>query len=187
MLALAIDVEDADSLGADFHCISGGGSGRKSFACRQGVLRRGRSIFEMTVVFKRFQWLFAISSCGMLLLGVPILKAETLVLPAEGEIFHAEIYVWRGDKSDRWRSSTRTTKSSRPGLQRSSLPKGVLVLCPGQNGSSESMVQSAAWREFAAREGLDLVGLRFVSSDEDLKNGRGYFVASRGSGALEPV
>lgn len=46
------------------------------------------------------------------------------------------------------------------------------------------MVQSAAWREFAAREGLDLVGMRFVSSDEDLKNGRGYFVASRGSGAL---
>lgn len=46
------------------------------------------------------------------------------------------------------------------------------------------MLRSKVWRDFAGRERLALVGLHFVSSDEDLKNGRGYFVAARGSGEL---
>lgn len=62
--------------------------------------------------------------------------------------------------------------------------RGVLVLCPGQNGSSEGFLREKEWREFAERESLALAGFRFVSNDDDLKNGRGYFVASRGSGEL---
>jgi hypothetical protein len=64
------------------------------------------------------------------------------------------------------------------------VPRGVLVLCPGQNGSSEARLVEAAWSSFAQQNHSALVGLHFVSNDEDLKNGRGYFVAERGSGEL---
>lgn len=46
------------------------------------------------------------------------------------------------------------------------------------------MLDEEAWRSFARKNHLAMVGLRFVSADEDLSNSRGYFVAERGSGAL---
>ncbi|HLP80470.1 MAG TPA: hypothetical protein VK141_00585 [Nitrosomonas sp.] len=62
--------------------------------------------------------------------------------------------------------------------------QGVLILCPGQNESSRDIIRDPVWQKFAARERLALVGYNFVSPDEDLKNGRGYFVADRGSGEM---
>ena len=99
-------------------------------------------------------------------------EVETIVLPAKGEISRAEVLVWRGEKTDGGGAPPLPAK------------RGVLVLCPGQNGSSEGMLRSKVWQDFAEREALALVGFHFVSSDEDLKNGRGYFVAARGSGEL---
>ncbi|HRJ73495.1 MAG TPA: hypothetical protein PLS03_14820 [Terrimicrobiaceae bacterium] len=63
-------------------------------------------------------------------------------------------------------------------------PLAALILCPGQNGSSKGLLEQRTWREFARRERLVLVGIHFQSSEEDLKSDRGYYVASRGSGAL---
>ena len=91
-------------------------------------------------------------------------EIEKISLPTIPEISQAEILV--GAPGDR-------TKC-----------RGALVLCPGQNGSSEEMVQNVIWQKFAEREALALVGFRFVSLDKDLQNGRGYFQAARGSGLL---
>jgi len=121
--------------------------------------------------------------CWLLLMSMPFCvgaEVETIPLTAKGEILRAEVFVWgvskvarlRGEATDRW------GQPSLPGC------RGVLVLCPGQNGSSEGMLRDKVWQEFAERQGLALAGFHFVSSDEDLKNGRGYFAASRGSGAL---
>lgn len=90
----------------------------------------------------------------------------TIVLPPQAEIAAAEIQVLM------------------PNYCSVSECRGALVFCPGQNGSSMPHLNNTAWQEFAQREKLVLVGMRFVSSDEDLKGGRGYFVASRGSGGL---
>jgi len=118
--------------------------------------------------------------CWLLLMSMPFCvgaEVETIPLTAKGEILRAEVFVWgvskvarlRGEATDRW------GQPSLPGC------RGVLVLCPGQNGSSEGMLRDKVWQEFAERQGLALAGFHFVSSDEDLKNGRGYFVASRGA------
>ena len=58
----------------------------------------------------------------------------------------------------------------------------TLVLCPGQNGSSEEAINNKAWTQFAEQEHLALVGYHFESPDSLLEAGKGYFVAERGSG-----
>lgn len=63
-------------------------------------------------------------------------------------------------------------------------PVGVLILCPGQNGDGGEFLADAEWSEFCRRNRLALVVPHFVSPDEDLKSGRGYFVAERGSGKM---
>jgi predicted esterase len=98
---------------------------------------------------------------------------QRIPLPSGGEISQASVFVWRGEEG-----------VGRLGPRSPAKTKGVLVLCPGQNGSSEGFLREKIWQEFAEREGFALVGFQFVSGDEDLKNGRGYFVASRGSGKL---
>lgn len=102
----------------------------------------------------------------ILLLGFPTCcfadAVSRIVMPGGREISSAEMYAW--------------------------LPKGrpraAIVLCPGQNGSSKGALADAAWQEFAERESFALVGMRFVSKDEDLRDRRGYFVAARGSGDI---
>lgn len=122
-------------------------------------------------------WLFLVV-CSVCSLAAEV---ETIVLPARGDILRAEVLVWRAGNSDGGLEEKATER-----LGRRSLPgyRGVLVFCPGQNGSSEGALRSKVWQDFAEREGLALVGFRFVSADEDLKNGKGYFVASRGAGEL---
>ena len=63
-------------------------------------------------------------------------------------------------------------------------PWAVLVLCPGCNGNGEGLVSEPAWREFAREHNLGLVGLSFASEINDLRNGKGYYYAGRGSGKI---
>lgn len=60
----------------------------------------------------------------------------------------------------------------------------MLVLCPGQNGDGADLVSDEKWRTFSEANNLAILVPGFVSGDEDLKSGKGYFVASRGSGKL---
>jgi len=105
-------------------------------------------------------------------------EIKTIQLAPNAEISAAEIMVWNPPNPGR-PSPGRNREGNSPSGER-----GALVLCPGQNGSSAALLKERVWQEFAEREKLVLVGMRFVSSDEDLKEGRGYFAASRGSGAL---
>lgn len=61
-------------------------------------------------------------------------------------------------------------------------PRAVLVLCPGQNGNGERMIQQKEWQEFACQQHIALAGICFASKDELLYNNQGYFYASQGSG-----
>lgn len=63
-------------------------------------------------------------------------------------------------------------------------PSGVLVLCPGQNGDGEELWTDLKWRAFAEQGHLALIVAAFASPDEELREGRGYFDASRGSGRM---
>lgn len=63
-------------------------------------------------------------------------------------------------------------------------PSAVLVLCPGQNGDGAEFLTGEEWKTFAKTNNLALLIPGFVSGDEELKAGRGYFVASRGSGKM---
>jgi len=120
---------------------------------------------RMLVLFDRLKSGFVAALLqSFLILGNAVAAdgVETFRLPASREIAEASVFVVRPEV----------------------VPRGVLVLCPGQNGSSETMLGEQVWRSFVRRNNLALAGFRFISSDEDLKNGRGYFVAARGSGAL---
>jgi hypothetical protein len=105
---------------------------------------------------------------GGVFFGLPFfvlpMHAEVLEIPAacRQEIAAAEMFVWM----------PRTP------------PRAAIALCPGQNGSSRDSLSDPAWRKFAERESFALVGMRFVSRDEDLREGRGYFVAERGAGEI---
>lgn len=61
-------------------------------------------------------------------------------------------------------------------------PRALLILCPGVNASGEGFVRSPAWQEFAQSNNLGLVGLSFASPEKTLKDGIGYYYASKGSG-----
>ena len=63
-------------------------------------------------------------------------------------------------------------------------PKAVLVLCPGQNGDGAEFLADEKWKAFAKANNLAIMIPGFVSDDEALKSGRGYFVASHGSGKM---
>lgn len=63
-------------------------------------------------------------------------------------------------------------------------PRAVLVLCPGMNGSAESLVRNRAWQDFATRNDLALAGLSFASSSDTLFADRGYTLAESGSGRI---
>ena len=63
-----------------------------------------------------------------------------------------------------------------------STPVGVLVLCPGMNGDGACLLSDVKWIQFARRNNLLMVGLSFASNVEDLKNGKGYYYAEKGSG-----
>lgn len=61
---------------------------------------------------------------------------------------------------------------------------GVLVLSPGMNGNGSQLLADNNWTEFARRHNFLMVGLSFASSLEDLKNGKGYYYADKGSGRV---
>ena len=61
---------------------------------------------------------------------------------------------------------------------------GVLVLCPGFNEKGDGFLRDPAWQEFARQHHLGLVGLSFASEKALLRNGEGYYYASKGSGQI---
>jgi hypothetical protein len=61
--------------------------------------------------------------------------------------------------------------------------RGVIILCPGQNGDGRPRVEEEEWVLFAEAEGFALAAIAFQSPDEELREGKGYFDASAGSGA----
>lgn len=63
-------------------------------------------------------------------------------------------------------------------------PQAILVLCPGMNGSGESLARDPEWQAFAKRNNLGLVGLSFASAPEDLYGGLGYTFPEQGSGEV---
>ncbi len=63
-------------------------------------------------------------------------------------------------------------------------PRAVLILCPGCNGSGESLIRSDAWISFAKEQRLGLVGLSFSSPMPAIHDGTGYYYASKGSGEV---
>jgi len=63
-------------------------------------------------------------------------------------------------------------------------PKAILVLSPGQNGSGEEFLRDPLWLKFAETRDLVVLVPHFVSRDDALRAGRGYFVAARGSGSI---
>lgn len=78
-----------------------------------------------------------------------------------------------------------------PGMRRAELavaehprPVAVLVLAPGSNGDGAGMVSDIGWLTFAEDQRLMLVGLSFASDAAALRDGTGYYYASKGSGKL---
>ena len=63
-------------------------------------------------------------------------------------------------------------------------PVAVLVLCPGVNGNGEDWVKDPRWQAFAHEHHLGLIGLSFASEGERLRQNRGYYEVSQGSGQL---
>lgn len=63
-------------------------------------------------------------------------------------------------------------------------PQGILVLCPGCNGSGEDFLKDNIWKQFAAKNKLALAGLSFASEIQQLQEGKGYYYAEQGSGKL---
>ena len=61
---------------------------------------------------------------------------------------------------------------------------GVLVISPGMNGDGSLLLSDVGWVEFARRHNFLMVGLSFASEVEDLKNGKGYYYADKGSGKI---
>jgi hypothetical protein len=79
-----------------------------------------------------------------------------------------------------------------PHLQRANLyvskltphPSAVLVLSPGFNGNGKEWIENPVWCTFAVKHNLALAGLSFASDGEELRQGKGYYYASQGSGQL---
>ena len=61
---------------------------------------------------------------------------------------------------------------------------GVLVLVPGCNGDGRTFLDDKGWVRFAEKNRLVLVGVTFRSPLQILKDQRGYYEASRGSGRV---
>jgi len=63
-------------------------------------------------------------------------------------------------------------------------PKAILILCPGVNENGRNWLEEPRWLKFAQEEHLDLAALSFASDGTLLRQGRGYYYASTGSGKL---
>ena len=59
---------------------------------------------------------------------------------------------------------------------------GVIVLVPGCNGEGSHLLRDAEWAAFARENRFVLGALTFVSDMDDLRNEKGYYDASDGSG-----
>lgn len=88
--------------------------------------------------------------------------SERICLQPTVEMDRAEVYIWR------------------PGNE----VRGVLVFCPGHNGSGESFIKDKKWRDFAFQQKVALCGLSFASRMDITQQEKGYSIADRGSGRL---
>ncbi|MDD2707008.1 MAG: hypothetical protein PHV34_03285 [Verrucomicrobiae bacterium] len=92
----------------------------------------------------------------------PVLTVRKFSFPAPSDMDRAEVYA----------------------VQTVANPEGVLVLCPGCNGSGEGLVKSRVWQKFSRENRLGLLGISFASPSKfhTADSGRGYYHASQGSG-----
>lgn len=65
-----------------------------------------------------------------------------------------------------------------------SKPRGFLLLASGYNSDGTFLIKKPEWREFAEKFGLIPVGLSFASELPNLRDGTGYYYASKGSGKV---
>jgi len=104
--------------------------------------------------------------CLIYLTGVGFLHAATAIekisLPLIPDMQRADLYV----------------------LKLTAHPAAILVLSPGYNGNGRDWITKAVWQNFARDHDLDLVGVSFASEGEVLREGRGYYYPSQGSGQL---
>ena len=91
--------------------------------------------------------------------GEPV---EKFSFPSSPDLQHADIYV------------AKTVEQ----------PEAVLVLCPGCNGNGEVLITQPIWQDFAREHQLGLIGISFASDISLLTHGRGYYMASQGSGSI---
>lgn len=105
-----------------------------------------------------------LSTLLFILMSVPLFAVDVqkYSLPLAHEMQRADVYV----------ANTAQT------------PRGVLVLCPGRNGSAEDWVRQRQWQDFAQTNHLALVGISFASHDDALNQLQGYTIAALGSGQL---
>jgi pimeloyl-ACP methyl ester carboxylesterase len=95
-------------------------------------------------------------------LGIDSVKIEKHSFPLGRDMTRADIFV------------ARTT----------AVPRAVLVLCPGFNGSGEDLVREAEWQKFAINHQLGLLGISFASDPAITSKARGYYFAASGSGQI---
>jgi len=62
--------------------------------------------------------------------------------------------------------------------------KALLILAPGQNSNGLKMLERSEWKAFAQKHSLVLCSYHFVSDDNLLEKGKGYFRADRESGRI---
>jgi hypothetical protein len=87
-------------------------------------------------------------------------------------------------------ASEKISLSLVPGLSRADIyiepykgeARGILILCPGNNGNGGDLIDSAKWGDFAKNESLNLVGLSFAS--DNVPPDQSYFNVSSGSGQI---
>jgi hypothetical protein len=61
-------------------------------------------------------------------------------------------------------------------------PVAVLVLCPGCNENGAKLLARPEWISFAKERRLGLVAISFASPMQTITDGKGYYIASAGSG-----
>lgn len=113
---------------------------------------------------------------------------RSAVLPAASIFFSAILQSSYATSGDVVRFGLPTAKdiASASFSYRTDIPvrkaKGVVVLVPGYNGDGENFLADKAWIGFARQNRFVLGAFTFVSPEESLAKGEGYYDTEKGSG-----
>lgn len=114
------------------------------------------------------------------------IRLGILLIPAFCCLFEVVVFAASKDgvKTLRLAPAEHMTRAELHYVETVPTPRAALILCPGVNGSGEGLVRSAAWRSFAQKEKLGLIGLSFASPIPAIHEGTGYYYVSKGSGEV---